>query len=101
MKIPQPTCKKENARIEKTSNFIAKQGIQMEIVLKTKQAGNPQFAFLSFENVLNPYYKHVVSMIKSGKYKPKAEEEDVKGNNVDHKRKQYDHTLLFMHHDIM
>lgn len=50
----------------------------MEIMLKTKQAGNPQFDFLHFENELNPYYKHVLDMIKSGKYKPTEEEEDVK-----------------------
>ena len=47
----------------------------MEIILKTKQAGNSQFNFLQFDDKLNPYYKHMVQMIKSGKYKPKAEEE--------------------------
>lgn len=72
----QPTCMKENARIEKTASFIAQHGIQMEIMLKTKQAGNPQFDFLHFDDKLNPYYKHVVSMIKSGKYKPLQEEEE-------------------------
>lgn len=51
----------------------------MEILIKTKQANNSQFEFLHFENPLNPYYKHMVKMIKSGKYKPKeeaVEEED-------------------------
>ena len=52
----------------------------MEIMLKTKQAGNSQFDFLSFENELNTYYKHMVSMIKSGKYKPvQREEEEANG----------------------
>lgn len=40
----------------------------MEIVIKTKQAGNPMFAFLCFDNSLNPYYKHMVMMIKNGRY---------------------------------
>ncbi|XP_069136279.1 splicing factor, suppressor of white-apricot homolog isoform X1 [Argopecten irradians] len=46
----------------------------MEIIIKTKQSNNSQFEFMHFENVLNPYYKHMVKMIKSGKYRPKAEE---------------------------
>ena len=45
----------------------------MEIILKIKQGGNPQFKFLSFEDPLNAYYKHMVQMIKSGKFKPKME----------------------------
>ncbi|KAH9525843.1 hypothetical protein Btru_002526 [Bulinus truncatus] len=73
-----PSCVKQNARIEKTANFIAQHGIQMEIMLKTKQAGNQQFDFLHFEDELNPYYKHVVQMIKSGKYKPAEEDDDNK-----------------------
>lgn len=51
----------------------------MEIMLKTKQAGNSQFDFLKFDDILNPYYKHMVKMIKSGKYKPVSLEENVKG----------------------
>ncbi|BFZ18549.1 hypothetical protein BsWGS_21588 [Bradybaena similaris] len=76
--MKMPTCIKQNARIEKTASFIAQHGIQMEIMLKTKQSGNSQFDFLHFDNELNPYYKHVVSMIKSGKYKPQEEEENMK-----------------------
>jgi chaperone required for assembly of F1-ATPase len=45
----------------------------MEILIKTKQANNSQFDFLHFENPLNLYYKHMVKMIKSGRYKPKEE----------------------------
>lgn len=58
---------KQNKIIVKTSKFIVTQGGQMEIVIKTKQAGNPMFSFLSFDNSLNAYYKHMVSMIKSGR----------------------------------
>ncbi|KAK3596315.1 hypothetical protein CHS0354_014800 [Potamilus streckersoni] len=67
----QPETVKQNAIIEKTAIFIAKHGVQMEIMMKTKQSNNTQFQFLHFDDLLNPYYKHVVNMIKSGKYKPK------------------------------
>lgn len=42
----------------------------MEIVLKTKQSGNPQFAFLDFQNYMNPYYKFILGKIREGKYTP-------------------------------
>lgn len=61
---------KEHAIIEKTAAFVSQHGSQMEIVIKTKQKNNPQFRFLDFDSELNAYYKHVVSAIKSGKYKP-------------------------------
>ena len=50
----------------------------MEIVIKTKQANNEQFNFLHFEDTLNPYYRHVLKMIKSGKYTVKDPEEESK-----------------------
>lgn len=68
----QPDTVKENAIIEKTAKFIAEHGIQMEIVMKTKQSNNPQFQFMHFENHLHPYYKHLIKMIKSKKYIPKS-----------------------------
>ncbi|XP_063606656.1 protein suppressor of white apricot-like [Penaeus indicus] len=70
-----PETVKQNKIIVKTSKFIVTQGGQMEIVIKTKQAGNPMFSFLSFDNPLNAYYKHMVSMIKSGRYRPSEEAE--------------------------
>jgi hypothetical protein len=45
----------------------------MEIVLKTKQAKNPQFDFLKYDHYLNPYYRHLIIMIKSGKYRPNVD----------------------------
>lgn len=69
---------KENAKIEKTAKFIAEHGVQMEIVMKTKQANNPSFQFMHFENELHPYYKHLVKMIKSKKYIPKSPDKEPK-----------------------
>lgn len=42
----------------------------MEILLKIKQAENPQFNFLSFDNELHPYYRHLLMAVKNEKYKP-------------------------------
>ena len=56
--------------IEKTASFVSNSGLQMEIVLKTKQAKNPQFDFLKYDHYLNPYYRHLTAMIRSGKYQP-------------------------------
>lgn len=41
----------------------------MEILLKTKQAGNDKFKFLDFGAELNDYYKFIKSSIKNGTYK--------------------------------
>lgn len=47
----------------------------MEILLKAKQANNPQFAFLSIDEPLHPYYKLVLEAIKTGKYNPEKQPE--------------------------
>ena len=65
----QPDSQKSHSIIEKTAAFISKHGTQMEIILKAKQAGNPQFDFLNFGNWLNPYYKLILGKIKDGTYK--------------------------------
>ena len=65
---------KQHAIIEKTAAFISQHGGQMEIVIKTKQKDNPQFEFLNYDSELNPYYRHMVSAIKGGRYKPKPGE---------------------------
>ncbi|XP_033627134.1 splicing factor, suppressor of white-apricot homolog [Asterias rubens] len=74
--VQMPGTRKTHKFMEKTAMFIVGQGLQMEIILKTKQANNPQFAFLQFDHYLNPYYKHLLKCIKSGKYKPLPEEEE-------------------------
>ena len=52
----------------------------MEIVLKTKQAKNPQFDFLKYDHYLNPYYRHLIIMIKSGKYRPNLDNNNNNNN---------------------
>ena len=59
-----------NQIVMKTASFVAKQGLQMEILLKTKQASNSQFDFLNFDNHLNPYYKHLIQLIRDNKIDP-------------------------------
>ena len=59
--------------IEKTASFVSTSGLQMEIVLKTKQAKNSQFDFLKYDHYLNPYYRHLIIMIKTGKYRPNVD----------------------------
>ena len=63
-----PTVKLFRA-IEKTALFLAGQGAQMEILLKAKQAGNPVFDFLSVDSPLHPFYRHLITLVKSGQYK--------------------------------
>ena len=59
-----------NAIVMKTAKCISEHGMQMEIIIKTKQKDNPQFDFLECDSELYPYYRHLVQMIKSGRYKP-------------------------------
>jgi len=61
---------KSHAVIEKTAKFIASHGTQMEIILKTKQATNPMFNFLTFTDELHPYYKYLVTALKTNAYRP-------------------------------
>lgn len=52
------------------TSFLSQQPLQMEIMLKAKQSGNANFAFLTFGDALNPFYKHIVARIRSGEYIP-------------------------------
>ncbi|XP_041347938.1 splicing factor, suppressor of white-apricot homolog isoform X2 [Gigantopelta aegis] len=91
-----PSSVKQNTIIEKTAKFTAQHGAQMEIILKIKQGGNAQFKFLSFEDPLNAYYKHMVQMIKSGKFKPKMVGLERQNSNEDnaHHAHGYLHPIL-------
>lgn len=64
-----------SAIITKTALFISQHGSQLEILIKTKQANNPQFAFLSIDEPLHQYYKFVLDAIKNGKYNPEKQPE--------------------------
>lgn len=41
----------------------------MEILIKAKQADNPQFNFMNQNDPLYKYYRHILSAIKNGRYK--------------------------------
>lgn len=70
-----------NAIIEKTALFISKHGAQMEVLLKAKQAHNPQFEFLSYDRPLYPYYQHVLSAIRSCRYNPTLTNDSAEGKH--------------------
>lgn len=60
----------------------------MEIIIKTKQKFNPFFSFLSYEDPLFAYYRHLKDMILTGGYRPvpRPEREDgfgLVGHGVD------------------
>ncbi|KAJ8346609.1 hypothetical protein SKAU_G00280100 [Synaphobranchus kaupii] len=71
--VELPATTKTHAIIERTANFVCKQGAQFEIVLKAKQSRNSQFDFLRFDHYLNPYYKHILRAMKEGRYAPVSE----------------------------
>ncbi|XP_066919078.1 uncharacterized protein [Clytia hemisphaerica] len=71
--IQLPETRRMQAIIEKTASFLSKQNSQMEIVLKTKQSGNPQFGFLNYDHYLNAFYKFILAKIKDGSYTPNLE----------------------------
>lgn len=55
----------------------------MEILIKAKQANNPQFSFLSIDGRLHPYYRYMLNAIKSGKYNPeKQPEKEESGTHI-------------------
>ena len=68
--LQKPQTVKMNQIMVKTASFVVKQGLQMEILLKAKQSFNTQFDFLSYDNYLNPYYKHLQQLIKSNQIDP-------------------------------
>lgn len=70
-----PPTQKLAKIIEKTANFISSQGVQMEIIVKTKQANNPMFQFLHFDSPLHPFYRHVLTAIRNGTYTVPTDDE--------------------------
>ncbi|XP_062560834.1 protein suppressor of white apricot [Armigeres subalbatus] len=74
-----PETMKEHAIIEKTAKFIASQDSQMEILLRAKQADNPQFGFLSPGGRLYRYYRHMLMAIKTNQYPEEVPEEEPNG----------------------
>ena len=66
----QPVTKKLHAIIERTAGFVARQGTQMEIMIKAKQKYNPLFSFLSLYDPLYSYYRLLLQLIGSGQYTP-------------------------------
>ena len=66
----QPLTKKLHAIIERTAGFVARQGTQMEIMIKAKQKYNALFSFLSLSDPLHSYYQHLMRLIASGHYMP-------------------------------
>jgi hypothetical protein len=74
--IERPKSKKFQAIIERTAEFISRQGQQMEIIIKTKQRYNARFSFLHHDDRLFPYYKQLLHAIMDGTYKPQAKEEE-------------------------
>ncbi|ODM97178.1 Splicing factor, suppressor of white-apricot [Orchesella cincta] len=93
--IALPKTMKNHAIIEKTAKFIASQGNQMEIILKTKQAGNPLFDFLNHKGTLNPYYKFIVHAIRTGIYRPPVEDDSANSvHDCSGSEEDADHTYL-------
>ncbi|XP_026543347.1 splicing factor, suppressor of white-apricot homolog [Notechis scutatus] len=102
--VELPPTAKMHAIIERTANFVCKQGVQFEIMLKAKQARNSQFDFLRFDHYLNPYYKFIQKAMKEGRYatsseKKKEEEknamEDDDDDDDDDNEGNYLHPSLF------
>ena len=67
--VTPPATLKQFSVIEKTALLIARQGAQMEILLKTKQSGNPVFDFLSLDHGYNKFYKHLLMLVKTKQYR--------------------------------
>uniref|UniRef100_A0A8C7W0U6 Splicing factor, suppressor of white-apricot homolog n=1 Tax=Oncorhynchus mykiss TaxID=8022 RepID=A0A8C7W0U6_ONCMY len=79
--VELPATTKTHAIIERTANFVCLQGAQFEIVLKAKQSGNSQFDFLNFEHYLNPYYKHILKVMKEGRYTSASDKQDLQDSD--------------------
>ncbi|KAM3939926.1 splicing factor, suppressor of white-apricot homolog isoform 2-T2 [Leptodactylus fuscus] len=89
--VELPPTAKMHAIIERTANFVCKQGAQFEIMLKAKQARNSQFDFLRFDHYLNPYYKHIQKAMKEGRYTSQTEKQnEEQKKSMTNKNSQHD-----------
>eukprot|EP00041_Stephanoeca_diplocostata_P039717 m.1637570 g.1637570 ORF g.1637570 m.1637570 type:complete len:660 (+) comp25947_c0_seq1:320-2299(+) len=68
--IIKPATQTQLEILLRTAKFLSTQPLQMEIMLKAKQSGNANFSFLTFGDALNPFYKHIITRIRSGEYIP-------------------------------
>ncbi|XP_048199116.1 splicing factor, suppressor of white-apricot homolog isoform X1 [Perognathus longimembris pacificus] len=99
--VELPPTAKMHAIIERTANFVCKQGAQFEIMLKAKQARNSQFDFLRFDHYLNPYYKFIQKAMKEGRYtvlaENKNEEKKKSGPNSDNEDEDDEEDGSYLH----
>ncbi|KAM5188246.1 splicing factor, suppressor of white-apricot homolog isoform 2-T2 [Callospermophilus lateralis] len=99
--VELPPTAKMHAIIERTANFVCKQGAQFEIMLKAKQARNSQFDFLRFDHYLNPYYKFIQKAMKEGRYtvlaENKCEEKKKSGTNSDNEDEDDEEDGSYLH----
>ncbi|XP_046301913.1 splicing factor, suppressor of white-apricot homolog isoform X5 [Marmota monax] len=99
--VELPPTAKMHAIIERTANFVCKQGAQFEIMLKAKQARNSQFDFLRFDHYLNPYYKFIQKAMKEGRYtvlaENKTEEKKKSGTNSDNEDEDDEEDGSYLH----
>ncbi|XP_052024836.1 splicing factor, suppressor of white-apricot homolog isoform X7 [Apodemus sylvaticus] len=99
--VELPPTAKMHAIIERTANFVCKQGAQFEIMLKAKQARNSQFDFLRFDHYLNPYYKFIQKAMKEGRYtvlaESKSEEKKKPGPTSDNEEEDDEEDGSYLH----
>lgn len=55
-----PTSERQHKIITETAKFLRINGGQVEVLLKVKQASNPNFGFLNHDHPLHPYYRWIV-----------------------------------------
>lgn len=99
--VELPATIKTHAIIERTANFVCKQGAQFEIVLKAKQASNSQFDFLRFDHYLNPYYKHILRDMKEGRYTPISDNQQAQQQDTHSEDSDDDGDGSYLHPSLM
>lgn len=55
--------------VDKTANFVARNGPEFESRIRQNEIGNPKFNFLSHGDPYHSYYQHRVKDIREGKGK--------------------------------